>query len=239
MVIDTNFTGSEEESMKNNVLSQTRIKPEAVTSLTEDAERAIEKTQKYLLNCQNPQGYWKGELEADASVSAGYIPLMHVMGLDVQRQRVEKIVRTLKQKQNADGSWSAYYGGPGDVSVTSQVYFALKLAWESLDEEYMRRSRDFVIKQGGVMKSNLITKIWLTVFGEYDWKGIPTIPPEIIFLPSWFYFNIYECSSWARATIMALTILSTEKPASQMPDYAHISELYTEPEKDRRYSGLL
>jgi len=90
--------------------------------------------------------------------------------------------------------------------------------------------------QGGVMKANLITKIWLTVFGEYDWKGIPTIPPEIIFLPSWFYFNIYECSSWARATIMALAILSTEKPAFKLPDHAHIAELYTEPEKDRQYS---
>jgi squalene-hopene/tetraprenyl-beta-curcumene cyclase len=161
---------------------------------------------------------------------------MHFMDIGIPPSRLKRIVSAVKGKQNADGSWSAYYGGPGDVSVTSQVYFALKLARVSHEEEFMCRARDFVIGRGGVMKANLITRIWLALFGEFDWKGIPTIPPEIIFLPSWFYFNIYECSSWARATIMALAILATEKPVCRVPDHAHVSELYAEPERDRIYS---
>lgn len=200
---------------------------------TEEIARAISKTQSYLLNCQHPEGYWQGVLEADASVSAGYIPLMFLMGYTVDAGRVQKIIATLKRKQNTDGSWSTYYGGPGDISVTIQVYFALKLAGTSVDEEYMYRARSFILEKHGVMKANLITKIWLALFGEYDWQSIPTIPPEITFLPSWFYLNIYECSSWARATIMALAIISTKKPTCRIPDYARISELYTEPERNQ------
>lgn len=209
------------------------------TTLREEAAavmRAIRKTQNYLLVRQHLDGYWVGELEADASVSAGFIPVMHFMGGTVEPTRVSRIIATMKKKQNADGSWSAYYQGPGDVSVTVQVYFALKLAGVSPEEEYMVRARNFVLEQGGVMKTNLITKIWLALFGEFNWKGIPTIPPEIIFLPSWFYLNIYECSSWTRATIMALAILSAQKPVCPVPESARIEELYKEDEADRDYS---
>lgn len=100
----------------------------------------------------------------------------------------------------------------------------------------MQRACAFAISKGGVMKANLITMIWLALFGEFDWRGIPIIPPEIVFLPSWFYFNIYEFSSWARATIIALAVLSTEKPVCPILEYAHIPELYTEPEKEIKYS---
>ena len=62
------------------------------------------------------------------------------------------------------------------------------------------------------------------------------MPPEIVFLPNWFYFNIYEFASWSRATIVALMIVLTEKPVCDVPEYAQISELYVEPENERVYS---
>jgi squalene-hopene/tetraprenyl-beta-curcumene cyclase len=199
-------------------------------------ERAIGKTQAYLLGIQNPEGYWNGKLEADMSVSAGYLPLMHFLGQEVKPERVKRIIYTAKRQQNHDGSWSAYHGGPGDVSVTAQVYFALKMAGVSHEADYMRLASGFVTGNGGLMKTNLITRIWLALFGEFDWKGIPTIPPEISLLPPWFYLNIYECSSWTRATIMALAILTVKKPVCRVPDCARVSELYVEPPGQRKYS---
>lgn len=198
--------------------------------------RAVKKTQDYLLSRQNPEGYWKGELEADFSVSAGYIPLMHFMGRAADPLRVKRIIKTARDKQNPDGSWSSYYGGAGDISVTTQVYFSLKLGGISPEEEFMCRARDFVLDRGGVMKANLITRIWLALFGEFDWRGVPTMPPEIIYLPTWFYLNIYECSSWARATMMALAILTSKKQVCKIPESARIQELYAESEDLRRYT---
>jgi squalene-hopene/tetraprenyl-beta-curcumene cyclase len=198
--------------------------------------RAIARTRACLLGLQNPAGYWKGRLEADASVSAGYIPLVHFLGLKPEAPRLRKIIDSVRKTQNADGSWSAYAGGPGDISVTAQVYFALKLAGVSAEADYMRRACRFVTGSGGLMKANLITRIMLALFGEFSWKGIPTIPPEIVFLPNWFYFNIYECSSWARATIMALAILTVRRPVCGIPESARVVELYAEPEERRRYA---
>ncbi len=204
--------------------------------ITGDVGRAIARTREYLLGRQHPDGYWKGPLEADASVSAGYLPLMHFLGVPVAPARRERIVAAIWRQQNGDGSWSVYPGGPGDVSVTAQVYFALKLAGVSLEDKRLALARDFIVTHGGLMQTNLITRIWLALFGEFAWKGVPTVPPEISFAPNWFYLNIYECSSWARATIMALTVLTDRRPVCPIPDTAHIDELYAEPEADRDYS---
>ena len=48
-----------------------------------DLDRAIASSQAYLLALQHADGYWAGELEADASVTAGYLPLMHWLGREV------------------------------------------------------------------------------------------------------------------------------------------------------------
>lgn len=148
----------------------------------------------------------------------------------------QKVVNYVKSKQRGDGSWSTYYGGPGDLSVTVQAYFALKLAGISAQEPFMQRARDFVLSHGGITKSNTLTKIWLALFGQLDWRGTPSMPPDIILLPNWFYFNIYEFASWSRATIVALMVVLTNKPVCRIPKFAQVSELYVEPENDRHYS---
>jgi squalene-hopene/tetraprenyl-beta-curcumene cyclase len=197
--------------------------------------RAIDKTREYLLRSQSEEGYWVGELEADASVAAGYIPLMYYMDGRVDPAKQAKVVNYVRSKQKADGSWGSYFGSPGDLSVTIQVYFALKLAGMPATEPHMQKARDFVLAGGGLMKANTVTKIWLALFGQFDYRGIPSIPPEIALLPNWFYFNIYEFASWSRETIMALIIILNNKPVCRIPENAGVSELFVEPENKRRY----
>jgi squalene-hopene/tetraprenyl-beta-curcumene cyclase len=199
-------------------------------------DKAIAATRDYLLGIQNEKGYWVGELEADASVSAGYIPVMYAMTAHVDEQKQRKVINYVRSKQNPDGSWPTYYSGLGDISVTIQVYLALKLAGVSADEEFMRSARDFVLKNGGIMQANTITKIWLSVFGQFDWRGVPSIPPEIVLFPNWFFFNIYEFASWSRATIMALIMVIANKTVFHLPARAQVPELYVEPEGQRHFS---
>lgn len=199
-------------------------------------ENAVKQAQAHLLALQSPQGYWEGELEADVSVSAGYIPLMRFMLGTVDPERQRKVVNFVKGKQNPDGSWPSYHGGPGDLNVTIQAYFALKLAGISAGEPFMQRARQFVLAQGGVSEANVFTKIWLALFGQYDWRGTPMIPPEVVLLPNWSYFNIYEFASWSRATIVALTIVLTKRAVHEVPESAALAELYVEPEGLRDHS---
>lgn len=195
--------------------------------------QAIQRTQDFLLQRQAPAGYWLGKLEADASVSAGYIPLMYFMNGRVDPLRQAKAVRKVTSQQNPDGSWSAYTAGPGDLNVSIQCYFALKLAGAPADEPAMQRARDFILACGGIDRANVFTKVWLALFGQYDWQDAPSIPPEIIFLPNWFYFHIYEFASWSRATIMALIVVLSTQPVCAVPESASLAELYVQPREPR------
>jgi len=191
---------------------------------------AIRAAQQALLTRQNPAGYWAGELRADASVPAGYIPLMVFMLGAVAPERARKIVHSVTSQQNPDGSWSSYYGGAGDLNVSIQAYFGLKLAGVSAQQSFMQSGRDFILSKGGIQQANVFTKIWLALFGQYDWRGVPCVPPEIIFLPKWFYLNIYEFASWSRETLMALSIVRTLAPVCPIPPTAGVAELYIEPQ---------
>jgi len=196
---------------------------------------AIFKAQTNLLDLQHPDGYWVGDLEADASVTAGYIPLMYFMQGKVDQVRVRKIVHFVKGKQNSDGSWSAYHAGDGDLNVSIQVYFGLKLAGVSASEPFMQLAAAFIRSKGGVSQASVFTKIWLALFGQYKWSGTPSVPPEIILLPNWLYFNIYEFASWSRETIMALAVVTTTRPVCEVPPNSGIDELYLESEAERKY----
>jgi squalene-hopene/tetraprenyl-beta-curcumene cyclase len=219
-------------SVRSNVITAD-TQSEDLSYIERRTRAALKATQDYLLDIQHPEGYWIGELEADVSVTAGYIPIMHFMLGQIDPVRQQKVINFVKRKQNKDGSWSTYFDGPGDLDVSAQAYFALKLGRVSAQEPFMVKAREFILAQGGLNRAHVITKIWLALFGQFDWRGTPTVPPEIILLPNWFYVNIYEFASWSRATIMALTIILTHKPICSVPEYAQIPELYVEPEGKR------
>ena len=169
---------------------QQETRSAAVDPITGDVGRAIKRTREYLLGRQHPDGYWKGPLEADASVSAGYLPLMHFLGIPVAPARQERIVATMWRQQDGDGSWSVYPGGPGDISVTAQVYFALKLAGGSLEDERLAPARGFVVTHGGLMPNHPITRLWLALLGGVARKGGPTVPPATSVGATQSSFNI-------------------------------------------------
>ncbi|MCH8086977.1 MAG: squalene--hopene cyclase [Chloroflexi bacterium] len=187
-------------------------------------DRAIERCQKYLLDSQYQDGYWWGELEANVAITSEYLMLTHFFDIG-DRDRWQKIVEYLKSKQRSDGTWSVYYDGPGNLNITVEAYFAMKLAGVSPDEPYMVKAREFILSQGGLPKVRNFTKIWLALLGQWDWKATPVMPPELMWLPPFFPFNIYEFSSWARATIVPMTIILNKRPVRAVPDYARIDEL--------------
>ena len=93
----------------------------------------------------------------------------------------------------------------------------------------MRRAREFVLAKGGVPNTRVFTKVWLALFGQWDWKGVPILPPEMMLLPKWSPINMYDFASWARATIVPMVILLDKKPIRSIPDAAQIDELYPLP----------
>jgi squalene-hopene/tetraprenyl-beta-curcumene cyclase len=137
-----------------------------------------------------------------------------------------KAANYLRAKQLPDGGWDLFPGSPSDISATVKAYFALKLVGHGPDEPFMAKARENILAKGGVTKANVFTKITLALFGQYDWRGIPAMPIEIMLLPRQSYFNIYEVSYWSRTVIVPLCILMDLKPVCRIPEAARIDELY-------------
>ena len=194
----------------------------------EAIKAAIARTQQHLLRAQSPEGWWWGELESNVTITAEYLFLTHFLGVG-DAARWTKIAAYLRDQQRDDGTWGIYYAAPGDLSTTIEAYLALKMAGVSPDAPCMHKARSFILSKGGVPKARIFTKIWLALLGQYDWRGLPVMPPELIFLPSWFPFNIYDFACWARGTIVPMFILLTEHPVRPVPPTADVSELYCQP----------
>ncbi|MCP5003377.1 MAG: squalene--hopene cyclase, partial [Planctomycetes bacterium] len=144
----------------------------------------------------------------------------------VDKTKQEKAIQFLLRSQQKDGGWNIYHKGPSEISVTVKSYFALKLAGYSKEEPFMKKARNSILDMGGITKSNTFTKIYLAMFGQYSWQGIPALPIEIILLPNSFYFNIYELSYWSRCIVIPLGIIMAMKPRHNIGGGSALDELY-------------
>jgi squalene-hopene/tetraprenyl-beta-curcumene cyclase len=171
-------------------------------------------------------GYWCGELEADTTLESDYIIFLYFLDPEKYREKITKLARYVRKHQLADGSWNIYYGGSGEVSASVKAYFALKLAGYSTSEPFMIRAREAILEMGGAEKVNSFTKIYLSFLNQFDWKDIPAIPPELVLLPRFFYFNIYEISYWSRAILIPLSVLYAKKPNRRVTTDVDIREIF-------------
>src|SRR5580698_2850397 len=190
-----------------------------------DVERSIGRAVDYLLTLQHPEGYWCGELEADSMLEADYI-FLHTLLESGDPGRMKRALTEILRYQNEDGSWSIYPGGPGNISLAVKCYFACKLMGMGAEHPVLVRARAWILENGGVVACNTFTKIYLCALGQYDYDAVPAIPPEIVLAPNWFYFNIYEISSWSRAILVPLSIIYAKKPFKKIPAEQGIDELF-------------
>jgi squalene-hopene/tetraprenyl-beta-curcumene cyclase len=185
----------------------------------------IEKARNYLFAQQHKDGYWCGELEADTTLESDYIAIHTLLGTG-DHGRMERAVPEILRHQNEDGGWPIYSGGPSNVSASVKAYFALKLMGYKSDHPVLEHARKKIVELGGVTECNTFTKIYLCFLGQYDWEAVPAIPPEIVLFPNWFWFNLYEISSWSRAILVPLSIAYARKPLKKLSAEMSIDELF-------------
>jgi squalene-hopene/tetraprenyl-beta-curcumene cyclase len=179
----------------------------------------------YLFSIQHEDGYWCGELEADTTLESDYILLHRLLGTG-EEAKLQKAASQVLTFQNQDGGWPIYDGGPSNVSATVKAYFGLKLAGYHQDHPALAQARACIDRLGGVTAINTFSKIYLCFFGQYEYNAVPAIPPEIVLFPRWFWFNIYEISSWSRAILVPLAIAYAKKPFKKIPPEMGIQELF-------------
>jgi squalene-hopene/tetraprenyl-beta-curcumene cyclase len=190
-----------------------------------DVDLGVVHARDFLLSLQHPDGYWCSELEADSMLEADYIQL-HTLLESGDPGRLKRALTEMMRYQNEDGSWSIYPGGPGNISLSVKCYFSAKLMEIGAGDPRLVKCREWVLAHGGVVACNTFTKMYLCSMGQYDYDAVPAIPPEIVLFPKWFYFNIYEISSWSRSIIVPLAIMYAKKPFKKIPPEQGIDELF-------------
>ena len=187
--------------------------------------RTIQAAVDSLLSRQHDAGYWLGELEADCSLESDAILLEHYLR-EPNPERVRRLARCIREEQTSEGGWHLYPGGPPNINLIVKAYLALRLAGVPESDPNLRKAQQLALQLGGVEASNSFTRMYLCLFGQYDWKRVPVIPPEIVLLPSFAYLNIYEISSWSRAILVPLSIIYAFQPVRHPPPGVSLRGLF-------------
>ncbi len=181
-----------------------------------DASVTLERAVERLLALQQPDGWWKGELETNVTMDAEDMLLREFLGIR-EPEATARSAAWIRSHQREDGTWSNFYGGPADLSTTVEAYVALRLAGDAPDAPHMRRAAEHIRSAGGVQQARVFTHIWLALFGAWSWEQVPALPPEMIFLPKWVPLNVYDFACWARQTVVALSVVLALRPVRPLP----------------------
>lgn len=198
-------------------------------------DKAIKRSQDFLLSHQFPEGYWWAALECNVSLTAETVLLYKVLGID-DNYPMHKMLNYLRRTQCSHGAWELFYGDGGDLSMTVEAYMALCLLGFPKTDPSMQQACDFILSKGGVAESRGLTKLCLAMLGCFSWAAIPSLPPWLMLLPSWFFTSIYEMASWARGTIVPLIVIYDKKPVFQVSPALSLDELYVGGRKNSRLS---
>src|SRR5262249_26200834 len=192
---------------------------------SESCEEALGATQRWLLENQHPDGYWVGELEGDSILESEYILLMAYLGRE-DEPLCAKLARYLYENERPGGGWAIYPGGPADLSASVKAYFALKLVGVPTDDPVMARARAAILEAGGAQACNCFTRYYLALLGQIGYDQCPSVPPELVLLPSRLGFSLNAMSAWTRTIVVPLSILSAFKPVRRLPPELGIAELF-------------
>jgi len=185
-----------------------------LTALDSGVERAAER----LLALQHPDGWWKGELESNATMIAEHLFLLHFLGLrDPETDRL--LANELLARRREDGTWSIWFEGPADVSVTVEAYAALKLAGVDAGDA----TRAYIRSAGGVAGTRIFTRAFLALIGQWPWRRLAHVPVELILLPAGGPLSVYDFACWARQTMVALSVVEALRPVR--PSRIDLSEI--------------
>src|SRR5258708_213604 len=143
---------------------------------------ATDLAREHLLALQDPAGWWKGELATNVTMDAEDLLLREFLGIRTPAES-DAAARWIRSQQHGDGTWATFHGGRGELSPTVEAYVGLRRWGDAADEPHLKLAAVWIQANGGVERTRVFTRIWLALFGLWDWERLPVMPPELVFLP--------------------------------------------------------
>jgi squalene-hopene/tetraprenyl-beta-curcumene cyclase len=198
----------------------------AASNFTAALGSGVRAAVEWLIARQKPDGHWVGRAESNACMEAQWRLALWFLGLD-DHPLCARLAQALLDTQREDGAWEIYHGAPnGDINATVEAYAALRCSGCAADHPALRKAQGWIESKGGLTKIRVFTRYWLALIGEWPWEKTPNLPPEVIWLPLWFPFNIYHFAQWARATLLPIALLSARRPSRPLPPQNRLDALF-------------
>jgi len=204
---------------------------DAGAALRDAAARAAAR----LAGWQSREGVWPNRLEGGP-----YLEILHALGAWVlQRKRqplstpgAATFAERLLARQNADGGFALWPGGPSDPQAGPEAWLVLRLAGIPETEPRMEALRQWIRKNGGLRPFSRSAWVRLLWAGASADGILAPEPPE-----TFFFADYARQSALARqrtvceAALSVASYLRNGSPPVPVPEQSRITEGAASPEK--------
>ncbi|CAI8594606.1 unnamed protein product [Vicia faba] len=175
------------------------------------SEEIVRQTLKKALRCyskmQTEDGFWPGDYGGPLFLLPSLVIGLWVTGAlnaVLTSEHQTEMRRYLYNHQNKDGGWGLHIEGPSTMFGTVMSYVALRLLGEDVDggDGSIQIARKWILNRGGATSIPSWGKLWLSILGVYEWKGMKPIPPEIWLLP--YIVPFHPGKMWCHARLVYL-----------------------------------
>jgi squalene-hopene/tetraprenyl-beta-curcumene cyclase len=211
------------------------------THLMSEISSTLALAQTQTLKLQVNKTYWNYPLYLGSMYTSQYILLRHWILRSSKNNRSydralpnspldeNKFKTELLDTQRTDGSWPIIFDSNtlrGDLNATILHYASLKVMGLKPTDTVLINARKFILKNGGITKASLFTKIALSLTGNYNWSNIPTIP-YIVFDEN-FYLNYKNFGQWIAPHLFPISYLQKVDARKQLGPEFVLNELWIE-----------
>lgn len=206
---------------------------------TIEIEQTLTNAQANLLLKRIDNKYWNYPSYLGSMYTSQYILLRHWLELsfvnnslklhDMPKSPIDEdyFKNYLQKTQMQDGSWQIIYDYNtlrGDLNATILHYAALKAMGAKDNDSILIKAKNFILKNGGIKKSSLFTKMALSLFGNYSWSEIPNIP--YILFDENFPLNYKNFGQWIGPHLFPISYLKNVEAKKQLGPSFDLSELW-------------
>ncbi|WP_099304408.1 squalene--hopene cyclase [Bacillus sp. Marseille-P3800] len=190
-------------------------------------DEAIERLVTKLQEDQQEDGSWQYPFEAGTFTDAYMVILLRTLEQD-DETLIQALVNRMLRLQEENGAWKLVQDEEsGNLTTTVECYYAILYSgYVKKEDPRMKRAKAFILKNGGLEQTTLLTKFVLLLTGQYRWPSFFPVPIELILLPIAFPFNLFSMSVYGRAHMVPLLVAADKKLEVKTARSPDLSDLH-------------
>jgi squalene-hopene/tetraprenyl-beta-curcumene cyclase len=165
----------------------------------ESLDHVIASAKSHIWSTQKQGCYWLyPPFLGSFYISQHYLVMCYLGRIESSKIDLEHFKNILLNTQLPDGSWKQQLEVnrvTGDLDSTVFNYWFLKASkLLSVEDDILKRARAYVREHGGLDAVSHMTKIWLCLFGQYNWDELESIP--LFAFRDDYLYRFSNCRQW-------------------------------------------